>query len=86
MITKDKVFNTHASPLIDTKKNEFRCNQCKKLLGRVFIYISAQKNIMEMMKRKNLSMSQVVKELEIKLGLETKCTRCKRINYVLEVI
>ena len=72
--------------LLKTKNEKARCFKCNRLLGIFFASLSVPKNIGEMMRLKNRTLSMTVKDLEIKFGWEIKCNKCKTMNYDLEVV
>ena len=65
---------------------EYRGSICNKLLLKVQIYISALPEIIKKMNEKGLSFSQIMKDAEVKVGFETKCNRCKNVEYTLAVL
>ena len=65
---------------------EHRGSRCNKLLLKVQIYISALPEVIRQMQEKGLSFSEIIKSAEVKVGFETKCNRCKNVEYTLAVV
>jgi phage FluMu protein Com len=64
-------------------EKDVRCSNCDKLLTRVKFYITlpAGESYGD-----GSSISELFQGIEIKMGLETKCNRCKHMNHELNVI
>lgn len=69
------------SPYIIEK--DVRCSSCGKLLTKVKFYVSLPdgKSYGD-----GSSISQIFQTIEVKIGLETKCNRCKHMNHELNVV
>lgn len=59
---------------------------CDKLLMKIKMFSSFSDEVQKLMAEKNISISKIMKGIEIKIGIETKCNRCKNMNYELIVI
>ena len=93
VITETSSASIASNPsLISIREEEIRCtgindgSTCGKLLTKFFTYICVDDKTRAVMKEKNLSVSEVVNGIEIKVGMQTKCTRCKSIENTLKVI
>lgn len=76
---------------IQVRTEEIRCTgirrygeMCGKLLTRISLFISVPDSLKKTMEDKPIF--KLVEGLEIKIGLETKCTRCKKMDYKLAVL
>ena len=92
-MNENSISISNCSDVIDVREMEIRCSgvredgkTCNKFLTKVFIYVSVPHEIKEEMEKKNMTVSQTIKGLEIKVGLETKCNRCKNFDYKMHVI
>lgn len=60
-------------------KNGFKCN---KLITKLVFMITAPQD----WEKKELSISNLFKDLEVKVATETKCGDCKHMTYALTVL
>lgn len=78
---------------VQVTENNLRCSgttergfPCNKFLTKIIFVLSISKEIRKAMSANNLLLSQVIPGLEIKIGAETKCTRCKNMDYKIQAI
>lgn len=60
-----------------------RCPNCDKLLTKLKFFISLPADIAY---GEGSTISKIFKTIEIKMGAETKCNRCKHMCYELNVV
>lgn len=59
---------------------------CDKLLMKLKMISSFSKEIRALMKDNDIPLSKLRKGIELKIGIETKCNRCKNMDYKIIVI
>lgn len=67
----------------DFIEKEIRCVKCGKLLTKLFMKVSLPE---EWLYDFSFSVSEILPEIEIKIGLETKCNRCKEFTNKITVV
>ena len=64
-------------------EKDVRCPKCDKLLTKLKFYIALPS---EFSYGDGTTISKIFQSIEIKMGLETKCNRCKHMCYELNVV
>ena len=76
---------TAVSGWFDRKDNKPKETSCNKLAAKLKVYLTIPEQIKEIMKEKKQFLSQAG-GIEIKVGSEVFCNRCKKMSYSVTVI
>ena len=69
-----------------TEDFPIRCAGCMRFLGNLYITTSVSEDVRGRMKKENLKISNLIPRLEVKVGCEIKCNRCKGMEARIEVV
>lgn len=79
----DKAIDVKFSQSRNSIEKEIRCVKCGKLLTKLSMTVSLPEDWGYDF---SFSISEILPELEIKVGLETKCNRCKELTHKITVV
>ena len=81
--TADSAIGGNGSNSKNFIEKEIRCVKCGKLLTKLTMFVSFPEDWAYDF---SFSLSEILPELEIKVGLETKCNRCKELTHKITVV
>ena len=64
-------------------EKDIRCGECNRLITKLSVYVALPAAHSY---EGDITISQFFPAIEVKIGLETKCIRCKRMDHKLNVI